>query len=77
MLTCEPKTFEDAQKYAKLEESNEEMLHLKEKSFLHTLGASGDAQSFEEKMRAMLRKIVEVEKFHDSKEIQAVHSTGK
>ena len=77
VLTREPRTFEDAQKYAKLEESNEEMLHPKEKSFLHALGSTDDAQSFEEKMRAMLRKSEEEEKALEPKAIQAVQSTGK
>ena len=53
------------------------MLHPKEKSFLHALGATEDAQSFEEKMKAMFRKIIEEEKAREPKEIQVVHNTGK
>ena len=60
-----------------MEESNDKMLHPKEKTFLHALGASEDAQSFEDRMRTILRKIVEEEKGQEVKEVQALGKPGK
>ena len=61
VLSHEPKTLEKAIELAELEESNEKMVHPKEKVHIATLATSDEAQLWEGQINVLVKRIGELE----------------